>query len=81
MQLSRMVPSLMMLLVAGTLCSGCIVIPYVVPPLKVQGQGGMAMGELYDEDMVNPDDFAPVIGAPNIRVGAFPLGFSTGLLH
>ena len=80
MQLSRIVPPFVMLVMVALLCSGCIVIPYVLPPLKVQGQGGMAVGDLYDEDRIDPDDFAPVIGAPNVRVGAFPLGFSESLV-
>ena len=64
----------------GLLCSGCIVIPYVVPPLKVQGQGGMAVGELYGSDDFQSDEFSSVIGSPTVRVGAFPMGFSDTLI-
>ena len=68
-------------LVVSLYCSGCVIIPYVVPPLKVQGQGGMAVGELYGSEDFQADDFSPVIGSSNIRVGAFPLGFSESMLE
>jgi hypothetical protein len=77
----RIFPTLVLTLMAATLCSGCIVIPYVVPPLKVQGQGGMAVGELYGSEDFQVDEFSSVIGAPNVRIGAFPLGFSESMME
>ena len=80
MYLCRILRSVILTLTAAMLCTGCIVIPYAVPPLKVQGQGGMAMGELYNADDIPNDAFTPVIGSPSVRVGMFPLGFSEALL-
>lgn len=81
MRLNRMHPSLILMLMVATLCSGCIVIPYVVPPLKVQGQGGMAVGQLYGSDDFQAEDFSSTVGTSNVRVGAFPLGFSESMME
>jgi hypothetical protein len=80
MRFYRFFRSMVLILMAGAFCSGCIVIPYVLPPLKVQGQGGMAVGELYGSEDFQGDEFSSVIGSSNVRVGAFPLGFSESML-
>lgn len=81
MSIFQHVRAVVWVVMAGAFCSGCIVVPYVVPPLKVQGQGGMAVGELYGSEDFQGDEFSSVIGSSSVRVGAFPLGFSSSMLE
>lgn len=60
--------------------SGCVVIPYVVPPVRVQGQGGLALGGVYPTPGANVAQYRNVTGTSNIRVGAFPLGLFENLI-
>jgi hypothetical protein len=71
--------ALMFAALSSVFCSGCVV-PYVVPPLRVQGQAGMALGEIYQPEAAGGDAFSPVVMSPNVRIGAFPLGLSEELI-